>query len=215
MVAALDWLAEHQDPDGSWSAANDGYDVGVTGLAVLAYARARRATDDAARRGLRWLAAQQDAEGCVGSRAAPKYMYGHLIAAAALAEASPTSPLVRHVAQRALDFTLAAQNPGKGWRYSFQSGDNDSSVTGWAVLSLRSDEMYGFSVPVSAYDGAIAWFDSVTEENYFRTGYTSKGGCKFAKSLEQFNAHNTRTATAIYARHHLRRDDPRERGGFP
>jgi squalene cyclase len=217
VVAALDWLAKHQNADGSWSAEKHEYDVGVTALAILAFARARRATDDAARRGLRWLAAQQDAEGCVGPRSAPKYMYGHLVAAAALAEASPTSPLVRHAAQRALHFTLAAQNPGKGWRYLHRSGDNDSSVTGWAVLSLRSAEQAGLAVPASAYDGAVAWFDEVTDENYFRSGYTHRGTGKVFSigPNENFNTHNTCTAIAIYSRRQLQKDDPRERGGFP
>lgn len=90
----------------------------------------------AEKRALRWLIAQQRDDGCVGERG-NKYMYNHALATLALAEASDR-PIVRDAAQRAVDFLVAAQNPGKGWRYSARSGDNDSFVTGWCVLALHA-----------------------------------------------------------------------------
>lgn len=91
---ALAWLAAHQAPDGSFGAAsfaqwcngaavdgdgpsgpgNPAYDVGVTGLALNAFLVAgytssgTHAYDVVVARALRWLAAQQDAEGVFGRR---------------------------------------------------------------------------------------------------------------------------------------------------
>jgi flavin reductase (DIM6/NTAB) family NADH-FMN oxidoreductase RutF len=88
-------------------------------------------------------------------------MYGHILATLALAEAHGMSnpDAYGKPAQKAVDFLLAAQNPGKGWRYGAKSGDNDTSVTSWAVMALRSAERVGLMFPKSAYEGALAWFD--------------------------------------------------------
>lgn len=218
---ALEWLARHQKRDGSWCVATDccradkerasgDVDVGISALATLAFVRGGHARGIAVRRAVAWLVSRQAEDGCVGARG-PKHMYGHLIAAAALAEASArcSSLLIRDPAERALAFTLAAQNPGKGWRYASRPGDNDSSVTGWAVLSL-------LSVPPSAYDGAIAWFDKATDKNYFITGYDGLRGCRLGLGThDPFNAHNTPTAIAIFVRRSLDRSDPRAKSGFP
>src|SRR5436853_326857 len=68
----------------------------------------------------------------------------------------------------------AAQNPGKGWRYSSRGGDNDTSVTGWAVLALRAAERGGLTFAKAAWEGALAWFDEVTDDAG-RTGYMGRG----------------------------------------
>src|SRR5205823_1707818 len=65
---------------------------------------------------------------------------------------------------------------GKGWRYSARCGDNDSSVTGWAIMALKSAELSELLFPRSAYDGARAWYDEVTEsDRSYQTGYLKKG----------------------------------------
>ena len=92
--AALTWLAAHQSPDGLWEAADFGvwcngkaqmgnpsegpgrsiYDVGVSGLALTAFLVAghdgtgTHDFDRTVRRGLKWLIATQDKEGCFGPR---------------------------------------------------------------------------------------------------------------------------------------------------
>jgi len=125
------------------------YDTGVTGLALLAFLGAGYSHlskdefpdpvtpgrtlkfGEVVKNGLKWLMSKQDPEGCIGGRGM-KYMYGHAIAATALSEAYGISAtqLFKGPAQKAVDFIVAAQNPGRGWRYTHQSGDNDSSVTG-------------------------------------------------------------------------------------
>lgn len=227
---ALGWLARHQDPDGAWSvqayvdrcaktrcAPNPGYEefkAGVTALALLAftgrgYSHLSKDTHDGivfgdvVRKGLQWLMSKQAEDGFIGERREFKAMYAHAVSSLALSEAFGItgSNLFRDQAQKAADYLVAAQNPGKGWRYSAKSGENDTSVTAWAVLALKSAEIAGLGVPAASFRGAIAWVDEATDENG-RTGYTRKGtGKVFIPGLcEHFDHHETLTAAAMLSR---------------
>ena len=160
--SALDWLARHQDYDGAWRprdccapflGSND-HEIGLTALAILAHQRAGVTHHDSWRLRSAWrtLLAKQDADGAFG-RAASRGMYNHLFVTLALAEAPP-SILLREPLARAVAWLLAAQNPGHGWRYGFQSGDNDSVVTAWAVLALNAARRHGIEIPERAINGA-------------------------------------------------------------
>ena len=197
---ALEWLAKHQSADGAWDAdeftcAKDGapclcressrggplYDVGVTGLALLCFLGAGE-TDKTGqyryvvRRGLLWLRDQQDAEGCFGSRTSARYIYNHTIASLALCEAYwlTRSGLYKSTAQRAVDFCILAQNPGKAWRYGVRPKDDDTSVSGWMLMVLKSAKTGGLRFPEAAVADALAFFDDAYESASGRTGYTSK-----------------------------------------
>lgn len=243
---ALLWLARHQDPDGPWrvqgflarcrngscvpnpDTASAEFDVGVTGLALLAflgagYSHASRdivdgvAFGDVVRRGLQWVLAQQDDDGCIGSRLEHKYMYGHAIAALALTEACclTNTQLFRDRAQKAVEFLVSAQNPELAWRYSRRSGENDTSVTGWAVMVFKSARMAGLEFPASVYDGVRAWLDSATEPDYYRTGYHQKGtGKVYCAHNQAFDHHEALSAIAAMSRIFMDRDpnDPRVAG---
>ncbi len=226
---ALRWLAKHQKPDGSWDAENPEFRVGNTGLSLLAflgagYTHLSKDTHegicfgDVVRKALQYLLSHQDVEGCLAPRSGSKYMYNHAIAALALAEAYGLtgSNLFLDQAQKAVDFLASAQNPGKGWRYSAKPGDNDSSVTGWAVLAFKSSELSGLRFPRAAYDGARAWFDEATDERS-RTGYTMKGTGKvfLPGRSEVFEHHETLTAAAMTARIFMDKNkaDPRLAAG--
>jgi len=236
-------MARHQNPDGSWSpvgytrqcrpacAPNPGsedYQTGVTGLSLLAfvgagYSHLSKDTydglcfGDVVRKGLQWLKGRQDADGCLGSRSAEKYMYSHAIAALALSEAYgwTGSQLLQASAQNAIDFLVAAQNPGRGWRYAARSGDSDTSVTGWAVMALRSAALSGLALPHSALDGARAWLDEVTDASTAAAGYTHLGtGKVFIPGLNQdFENHETMTAIAAASRVFLGRGGALSRQG--
>ncbi len=234
----LHWLARHQHPDGHWDTdgftAECGrvlrgacggpgypeYDTGNTGLALLAFLGAgythlsRDAFDgvrvgDVVKKGLQWLMAHQDSDGCVGGRSAAKYLYNHAIAALALSEAYGLtgSGLFKQEAQASIDFLVAAQNSGRGWRYAARAGDNDTSVTGWCVMALKSAELSGLDVPRAAYAGARAWLDEVTDE-LGRTGYNAKGTGQVvvAGKNEQFADHESMTAIALMSRIFIDRD---------
>jgi hypothetical protein len=245
VLAALRWLARHQNSDGSWSVTgyigqckqtcspNPGmeeFDAGVTGLSLLAFLGAGYSHlskdvfdgirfGDVVRKAQQRLMAIQDPEGCIGSRNHPKYMYNHAICALALNEAFGLtgSAMLKDAAQRGTDFLVAAQNPGRGWRYSYKCGDNDTSVTGWGAMALKSAELSGIPFPRTAYDGARAWFDEATEATYDRVGYTQKGTGKvfIPGKNEHFDHHETLTAIAVMARIFIDKqpNDPRLKNG--
>ena len=174
---------------------------------------------DVVRKGLQWMMSHQDPEGCIGSRNAQKYMYNHTICALAMSEAFGLtgSNLFKDQAQKAVDFVIAAQNPGKAWRYSYKCGDNDSSVTGWAIMALKSAEISGLSLPDTGYRGCRAWYDEVTEDGYYRVGYTFKGSGKvfIPGKNEHFEHHEALTAIAVMSRIFMDRqkNEPRVSGG--
>jgi hypothetical protein len=184
------------------------YDAGNTGLAILAflgagYSHLSKDTydgicfGDVVRNGLQWMMRNQDPEGCVGSKNAHHYMYNHLICALAFSEAYGLtgSNLFKENAQKAIDYTIQSQNPGLGWRYSYRSGDNDTSVTGWAVMALKSAEISGLVFPKSGYDGARKWLDEVTHDSYGYVGYT-----KGDDSAEEFINRKAMTGVGVMSR---------------
>jgi hypothetical protein len=93
------------------------------------------------------------------------------------------STLFQDNAQRAVDFLVRAQNPGKGWRYEAASGDNDTSVTGWAVMALKSAEISGLAFPKSGYEGTRSWLDEVTDDDYGYVGYDKKDDFEQRKAM--------------------------------
>jgi hypothetical protein len=213
---ALRWLAAHQSPNGGWAAAEfdrwcdgrpisdqarrpDGlgkamYDPGVTGLALCAFLgagytnRGKHPFAKVVSRGLRYLKNIQDPEGCFGPRSTQQYIYNHATAALAMVEAygMTGSPIFKGSAQRSLDFIALARNPYFAWRYGIKPGDNDTSVSGWMMMALKSAEIVnkdaikrGKPAPLtldeSAFDGLRAWLDKVTDPDYGRMGYTTRG----------------------------------------
>jgi hypothetical protein len=199
------------------------YDTGVTGLSLLAFLGAgysqlsRDVKYDPAfpdqpldfgqvvKKGLKYLLEHQDPEGCLGERGM-KYMYNHCVAALALSEAygmTASQPL-KEPAQKAIDFVVASQNPGKAWRYSAKCGDNDTSVSGWAIMALKSAEMSGLTFPGTTYEGALAWLTESTDSSsgYPRSGYNAKGTGKVyvPGKNEQFDHHESMSAVSVMSR---------------
>ncbi len=216
----LDWLARHQSEDGSWD--SDGfqarcrgnvcegkghplYDAGLSGIALLAFLGAghthvRGEYRDTVRNGLRYLTTIQDPEGCFGIRSAPNFTYGHAICTLAMTEAYGLTrfPLFERPAERGLDFIERCRNPYSAWRYGVAPGDDDTSVTGWMVMALKSAEGAGLKVDPTALSGARAFFDSVTDENG-RVGYTRRGNgpVRIEGKDAEFPAEHSEALTAV------------------
>jgi len=193
---SLQWLMRHQGEDGRWDsdgfpgAGKDGmlrgmgmHDVGVTGMAVLAFLEAGHSPtakgpyQGALKAGLKWLESQQDAEGGLSPRGDPSFVYNHGIAAEALARtcAVTTSDEWKNSAQLAINFILKAQNPYRGWRYGVRPGDNDSSVTSWMLAALAAGKEAGLDVPRNNIQWAVEFLDELTDKDTGRTGYTRTG----------------------------------------
>ncbi|HEX5138940.1 MAG TPA: prenyltransferase/squalene oxidase repeat-containing protein [Planctomycetota bacterium] len=201
----LKWLADHQDvdEDGKWDCDDfmkhdpaddkcDGaggalYDVGVTGLAILAFLGAGYTDRGSAkenryaknvRAGLRFLMQSQSDDGVFGTRATHAFMYNHAIATLAMCEAfwMTRNPRYKKPAQDGLNFIAMARNPYLAWRYEPRGGENDSSVTGWCVMALKSGKYAGLEVDPDAFEGARQWIDKMTEPNFGQVGYNAPGG---------------------------------------
>lgn len=230
LARALRWLADHQDADGKWDA--DGFmkhdpagdecdgagdakhDVGVTGLALLAFLgdghtmRHRGPYQDNVLRAVRWLREQQDHEtGLIGEPVGHSFLYDHAIATLALCEAYyfGRSPALRGNCQRAVNLISRARNPYGAWRYDLPpTGDQDSSVTGWMVFALKSAKDCGLLVDEDAFVGARNLFLELTDAATGRVGYDTPGSS--SSRVRGVNDHfptdrgEAMTATALLCR---------------
>ena len=222
VLAALEWLGNHQSPDGMWDA--DGFasmckkntcggpgnalnDVGLTGLSLLCflgagYTHERGTFRDTVKDGLVYLLAVQDESGCFGDRLGQHFLYNHACAALAMAEAygMTQAKAFKEPAQRGIDFVLKAQNPYAAWRYDYPpSGDNDTSVTGWMIMVLKSGVMAGLKIDTAALDNALTFVDEVTDPVTGRTGYTQQGQLpsRMPSLMDRFPAERSESLTAV------------------
>jgi hypothetical protein len=220
----LEWLKNHQDPDGHWSCAGftaqcqqnrcqgDGdpqLDVGVTGIALLAFLGAGNTPNtgkykNTVRKGLRWLIDHQNPEtGLFGeANSHTEFLYDHAIATLAVTEGYGLSkwPQLQEPAQKAIHYIQAARNPYKAWRYAVPpNGEDDVSVTGWMVMALKSAKDFGLNVDTNALEGAKIVIDEMTDENTWRTGYISKGGFSSREpgATERWPHEKTEAMTAV------------------
>ena len=222
-AAAIEWLARHQNRDGSWSftqfgrqctrdtcggAGSNNADVAATAVALLPFLGAgqthqtrgphRKRIYDA----LYWLLKRQAPDGSLHADARDK-MYAHGLAAIALCEAyglSNDKDLGRR-AQAAVNYIVAAQHPSTGgWRY--QPGDEgDTSVAGWQVMALKSGQLAALNVPSNAFAGSARFLDLVAAGE--RRG-------QFSYTPGQGVGSPAMTAVGLLCRQYLgmRRDDP-------
>lgn len=139
----------------------DRADTGVTGLALLAFLSGGHTHLDGqyqmvVQRGLESLLRAQMPSGDLSGKkqigndasVTNARMYCHGIATLALAEAYALThdAAIREALVRAVQYTLAAQDPrGGGWRY--RPGDaGDLSQFGWQAMALRSAERSGLRI---------------------------------------------------------------------
>jgi hypothetical protein len=240
-LAALEWLEDHQNREGYWSA--DGYDtdstresaaktrnlefvkpgsregdcgwsqsadIGLTGLALLAFVGAGYDHKEgdyraACRQAILYLRKLQDNDGCFGPKEDKHYVYCHAMATVAMAQAYGLSgdAVLKPMVSKACEFILSAQNPGMGWRYGVKTGENDTSVTSWMLLALKSAKLAGVELDTTkSYTDAAAWFKLATTEvdgaqtcGYDQTG----GGNARLKSAQAYTQNSTMNAIYIFS----------------
>jgi hypothetical protein len=171
----LEWLKRHQHADGHWSLekfynelpgkdysgkGNVASDTAATGFGLLpllgdGHTHLAGEHQDAVRRGVRWLVANQKPDGELNVRAAyPTRMYAHAVATIALCEAygMTKDAALREPAQRAIAFIVQSQHQQLGgWRYD-PKNESDTSVLGWQVMALKSGQMAALDVPSRTFE---------------------------------------------------------------
>jgi hypothetical protein len=181
----LEWLAVHQNEDGSWSlnkfhenckgkhtncsgAGSITSNAAATGLALLPFLASGHTHlegdyQQVVDRALGWFGEIQKENGDLYPPGDQQHMYSHSIAAIAICEAYGMSgdESLKPLAQKAIDFIVASQHkPTGGWRYEpNQAGD--TSVVGWAMMALKSAEMAGLKPPPESYELVEKWLKRV------------------------------------------------------
>jgi hypothetical protein len=190
--AALAWLAKTQAPDGRWHARAHGAgreqfvagrdrqgagvyaDTGLTGLALLAFLASGHTHQEGpyqenVRRGLEYLVGTQANDGNLGGSATMyAFMYCHAMATCALSEAYGMTGdrQLQGPVQRAVAYTLAAQDPSAGgWRYH-PGEPGDTSQLGWQLMALRSADLAGIPLPERSRQGALRYLDAASSGQY-------------------------------------------------
>jgi hypothetical protein len=191
---AATWLIEHQDEDGRWSSANfakhdfasercdgagmEGYDVGVTALALLALlAEPENAHKDATHKAADWLAEQVDAHTGSVPDNQQDFIYEQAFATLALIEATVLlgDERYRAAAKRALRCLERRRNPESAWRYTPSAKDNDSSISCWCIAAYVFATHADIEVPSTDVAQSLSWFDSITEFTSGHCGYMKRG----------------------------------------
>jgi hypothetical protein len=180
VARGLEWLAAHQNEDGSWSLSPskrckheacgtvfaDSPET-ATALAVLPFLGAGHFPGDdgpyrkTVESALAWLQSRVAKSGQVIPNDAPMHfhMYAHAIVTIALCEATAIKPdgTWAPAAKRAAQYIVSAQNrEDGGWRY-FPGDAGDTSVFGWQLMALRSARIAGMNVPKSTMTLSRRW----------------------------------------------------------
>jgi hypothetical protein len=186
VAAGINWLARHQNPDGSWSLGDysrnckelrcsgegqERSDSAATAFALLPFLAAGQTHETKGpyqktiARGLEWLINHQNQEGSLAAGSG-QVMYSHGLAAIVMCEAFGLSkdPRVRKSAQAAIHFIESGQDPQTGgWWYAHKQPGGDTSVFGWQLMALKSAQMAGLEVNPKTLEGAKRWLKSVSK----------------------------------------------------
>lgn len=185
-VRGLQYLLRTQSKDGTWPDTSYGKEPAVVGLAVvsmLAHGDDPNfgAYSQPIRLGLEFILSQVTKKtGYIG-----RSMYNHGFGTLALAEAygAVDDPRLGPALQQAVRLILNSQanNAFGGWRYSPESTDADTTVSGAQVVALFAARNAGIAVPEEAIQKALKFFASCqTPEGGF--GYTSASSPNAART---------------------------------
>ncbi len=198
----LEWLKQHQEPDGGWDRRKYGgsdikglgyhdKDAGITGLSTLAFLGAGHTErhgkyKQTVKKAIKWVIDHQDAGGLMPRSAAKRdgaWMYRNSVVAMTLSEAAGMSRVqaTRAAAQKAVEGLANCQAPYEAWNYerftSKATHVNDTSVTIWAAMALKSAKVAGLGVKGTAFSGVLNWIDHAQDLSDARQGdYDYKGG---------------------------------------
>jgi hypothetical protein len=193
-VRGLQFLIRNQTADGSWSDKPYGSEPAVVGLAVVSMLAHG---DDPnygpfsvpIRHGLDFILKQMNKQtGYIG-----RTMYNHGFGTLALAEAygAVDDPRLGPALEQAVRLILKSQqrNPLGAWRYSPESDDADTTVSGAEMVALFAARNAGIAVPQEAIQKGL---------KFFLTCQTSDGGFGYTSGNSP-NAARTAIGCLVFA----------------
>ncbi len=204
------------------------HDVGLTGLALLAFLGAGNTHTDGefagtVKRSLKYLLEGQDMDGCLAPRTSTTHTYDHIIATLALTEAYALAPnrSLKKGAIRAHQYMYALRNPGAAWRYAethpeMLTHENDVSVTGWAILAMTlAKDLPELPFEAQALDDALVFIEEMTDATG-RTGYIERGGppSRLRAASDVWDASRSESMTAVGVLSRIFADPEFERPGM-
>ena len=152
----LAFLASREQDDGSFGSGGYSRNVGVCGLAGMAFLAAgstpgRGPYGKNINRVIDFILAQADDSGFISVAGSPSHgpMYGHGFATLFLAECYGMTRRndLRQKLTRAVQLIIDTQNNEGGWRYQPKRSEADISVTICQVMALRAARNAGLYVP--------------------------------------------------------------------
>jgi hypothetical protein len=177
----LRYLSEKQNEDGSW---NDtaGREPGVVGLCVAAFLAHGEDPKNGPHakvisRGVEYIISKQNStNGYIGSS-----MYNHAFATKALAESYGVvdNPKLANALKEAIELIVSSQKRNRfgAWRYTPESRDADTTVTGCQLVSLFAARNAGMAVPDEVFKKGLSYLASCRGSDG-AYGYTSSAGGK-------------------------------------
>ncbi|MBN2505192.1 MAG: terpene cyclase/mutase family protein [Verrucomicrobia bacterium] len=194
---ALKWLAAEQQPNGAWGSSGEEkrHPIAMTGYTLMAFQAAGQLPGEGeygkhVSAGVKFLLDSTGPDGLFSDRNSGQYMYGHGVAAIALAElyGQMRLPTMRSKLEKIIRVILTSQNREGGWRYRPVASDADISVTVLQVVALRAAKNAGLNVPQKTIDNAVKYVKACH--------HASSGGFAYQPGREPGFA---RTAAAIYS----------------
>jgi len=186
-LRGLQFLARTQTPDGRWSEQPYGSEPAVIGLALVAMLA--HGDDPMAgpysqsiRHGLDYILRQANPQtGYIG-----RTMYNHGFSTLALAEAygTVTDDRIGPVLEKAVRLIISSQanNPFGAWRYSPESMDADTTVSGAQMVALFAARNAGIPVEEQAIQKGLQFFlkTQTPDGGFGYTQGTSANGARTA-----------------------------------
>jgi hypothetical protein len=170
--------------------------VAMTGMAMLAFLGAGYTSKSGKYKEVveaaeKWLLSVLDdrANGTSTGNSGGNQKYGSFdecnytqgMATLAIAEAfgMTRDPVLKKAAQAAVDTIVARQGKYEAWDYrdkTGKAGRNDTSVTGWNLMALKSAKMAGLTVDGNAFQGCMQWLDAATDPANGKCSYSGTIG---------------------------------------
>jgi prenyltransferase/squalene oxidase-like repeat protein len=195
--SALEWLAKNQHKDGYFAGVR-GRTNAVVSLTVMAFLCKGHTPGngdygEVINKAIDYILAHQNKKnGTLDTGYGGGGMYSHCISTLMLSEVSgmltpERQKKVDKVLAKALKIILSAQAVKKnaslqgGWRYKLNSRDSDISVTGWALMALRSARLNGARIPRESIEDAMKYIGRCQNKDG-GFGYNPRGGSGAART---------------------------------